>query len=148
MPFCPPSADPASVQVVILVPVDVWAATSNQEAKSVAVMWQVIYWSTQAATWLLVPMHQQYSLAGDFTPPKRLLTALKNNLRLIALIVGACLLGLLILIIFHKGSFLKGVPGIAIAASNAFGLGAGILLLSYGLVDIPRSVGSRIPSWS
>jgi hypothetical protein len=70
-------------------------------------------------------------------------TAVKNNLRLIGIIVSLCVIGFITILIFHKGSILRALPSTIMSASNAFGLGAGIFLLCFGLVEVPRTVSGE-----
>jgi hypothetical protein len=57
-----------AMMIIALVPIDVWAAYIMSSATSpILVMWNIAYWSTQAATWFVLPFYQVYSEAGDFS---------------------------------------------------------------------------------
>jgi hypothetical protein len=102
------------------------------------VLWAVAYWSTQVLTWLLLPFFQVYSDAGDFTVGARCLTSLRENGALYGAAAAAGLVGLVALAIAQGGVRLDQIAGLGMALSNTFGLCAGMLLLGYGLVQIPR----------
>nr|CAG4649190.1 EOG090X03B7 [Scapholeberis mucronata]SVE93519.1 EOG090X03B7 [Scapholeberis mucronata] len=104
-------------------------------------LWRVLYWTSQFLTWFVLPLMQSYTKAGDFTVKGKLKSALIDN----AIYYGSYLLIATILLIY-----LASQPGfsfdwpklkaIAASASNTWGLFWLVLLLGYGLVDVPRSV--------
>ncbi|XP_053602977.1 LMBR1 domain-containing protein 2 homolog isoform X2 [Plodia interpunctella] len=104
-------------------------------------LWRVVYWTSQCLTWLIMPMMQSYSKAGDFTVKGKLKSALVDN----AIYYGSYLFicGILLIYIALKpdvhldGSKIK---AIASSASNTWGLFLLILLLGYALVEVPRNL--------
>ncbi|CAG4936966.1 unnamed protein product [Colias eurytheme] len=104
-------------------------------------LWRVVYWTSQCLTWLIMPMMQSYSKAGDFTVKGKLKSALVDN----AIYYGSYLLIcgiLLIYLAFTSGVQLDGpkIKAIASSASNTWGLFLLILLLGYALVEVPRNL--------
>lgn len=104
-------------------------------------LWRVVYWTSQCLTWLIMPMMQSYSKAGDFTVKGKLKSALVDN----AIYYGSYLLicGILLIYIALKpGVSLDGakIKAIASSASNTWGLFLLILLLGYALVEVPRNL--------
>ncbi|XP_068630261.1 LMBR1 domain-containing protein 2 homolog isoform X2 [Battus philenor] len=104
-------------------------------------LWRVVYWTSQCLTWLIMPMMQSYSKAGDFTVKGKLKSALVDN----AIYYGSYLLicGILLIYIALKpGIYLDGskIKAIASSASNTWGLFLLILLLGYALVEVPRNM--------
>ncbi|XP_059048256.1 LMBR1 domain-containing protein 2 homolog isoform X1 [Achroia grisella] len=104
-------------------------------------LWRVVYWTSQCLTWLIMPMMQSYSKAGDFTVKGKLKSALVDN----AIYYGSYLLicGILLIYIALKpGVYLDGpkIKAIASSASNTWGLFLLILLLGYALVEVPRNL--------
>ncbi|XP_076364879.1 G-protein coupled receptor-associated protein LMBRD2 [Tachypleus tridentatus] len=102
-------------------------------------LWRVVYWTSQALTWLILPMMQSFSTAGDFTVGGKLRTAVVEN----AIYYGTYLLIFGILLIYvaaQPGMYLDGskLKVICITASNTWGLFLLVLLLGYGLVEVPR----------
>ncbi|XP_047527375.1 LMBR1 domain-containing protein 2 homolog isoform X1 [Vanessa atalanta] len=104
-------------------------------------LWRVVYWTSQCLTWLIMPMMQSYSKAGDFTVKGKLKSALVDN----AIYYGSYLFicGILLIYIALKpGVYLDGpkIKAIASSASNTWGLFLLILLLGYSLVEVPRNL--------
>lgn len=104
------------------------------------VLWRVVYWTSQFLTWILLPMMQSYSNAGDFTVWRKIKSALFENAIYYGtylLIFGICL----VYVAIKPGLNINGsqLKVIGITASNTWGLFLLVLLLGYGLVDIPRS---------
>ncbi|XP_013184506.1 LMBR1 domain-containing protein 2 homolog isoform X2 [Amyelois transitella] len=104
-------------------------------------LWRVVYWTSQCLTWLIMPMMQSYSKAGDFTVKGKLKSALVDN----AIYYGSYLFicGILLIYIALKPDVhLDGpkIKAIASSASNTWGLFLLILLLGYALVEVPRNL--------
>lgn len=53
--------------------------------------------------------------------------------------------GLVILVVYQKGLHIADLAALGMALSNTFGLCAGILLMGYGLVEIPRHMWKSDP---
>ncbi|XP_029434693.1 LMBR1 domain-containing protein 2 [Rhinatrema bivittatum] len=108
--------------------------------------WRVVYWTSQFLTWLLLPFMQSYARSGGFSITGKIKTALIENAIYYGtylLIFGAFLIYVAVNPNFHlEWSQLQ---TIGIAAANTWGLFLLVLLLGYGLVEIPRSYwyGSR-----
>uniref|UniRef100_A0A8C6WYD2 LMBR1 domain containing 2b n=1 Tax=Neogobius melanostomus TaxID=47308 RepID=A0A8C6WYD2_9GOBI len=110
------------------------------------VFWRVVYWTSQCLTWLLLPFMQSYARSGGFSITGKIKTALIEN----AIYYGTYLLifgSLLIYVAVHPQWHLSWyeLQTIGITAANTWGLFLLVLLLGYGLVEIPRSYwnGSR-----
>ncbi|PVD23083.1 hypothetical protein C0Q70_16345 [Pomacea canaliculata] len=104
-------------------------------------LWRVIYWTSQVLTWLLLPMMQSYSNAGDFTVLGKIKSALIEN----AIYYGTYLLIFGICLIYVAARPDVDIDGeklkiIGVTASNTWGLFVLVLMLGYGLVEVPRSV--------
>ncbi|CAL1294543.1 unnamed protein product [Larinioides sclopetarius] len=115
-----------------------WSYVSDEVLQS---LWRVVYWTAQTLTWIILPMMQSYSTAGDFTISGKLKTALVEN----AIYYGSYLLifgVLLIYVVLQPNSNLDGshLKVICITASNTWGLFLLVLLEGYGLVEIPRKL--------
>lgn len=63
--------------------------------------WRIVYWMSQLLTWLILPIMQSYSNAGDFTFSGKLKSSLYNN----AIYYGiyACLFIFLLFYALSKG---------------------------------------------
>uniref|UniRef100_A0A671VKQ0 LMBR1 domain containing 2b n=1 Tax=Sparus aurata TaxID=8175 RepID=A0A671VKQ0_SPAAU len=104
------------------------------------VFWRVVYWTSQCLTWLLLPFMQSYARSGGFSITGKIKTALIEN----AIYYGTYLLifgSLLIYVAVHPEWHLSWyeLQTIGITAANTWGLFLLVLLLGYGLVEIPRS---------
>ncbi|XP_064153409.1 G-protein coupled receptor-associated protein LMBRD2a isoform X2 [Anguilla rostrata] len=104
------------------------------------VFWRVVYWTSQCLTWLLLPFMQSYARSGAFSITGKIKTALIEN----AIYYGTYLLvfgSLLIYVAVHPKWRLSWyeLQTIGITAANTWGLFLLVLLLGYGLVEIPRS---------
>ena len=107
-------------------------------------LWRVVYWSSQFLTWLILPLMQSYSQAGEFTRTGKLKSSLWDN----AIFYSSYLLIALILLIYvavQPSLHLNWdrTKAIAAAASNTWGLFVLVLLLGYGLVEVPRDLWNR-----
>ncbi|KAK2724757.1 LMBR1 domain-containing protein 2 homolog [Artemia franciscana] len=101
--------------------------------------WRVVYWTSQFLTWLVLPLMQSYTRAGDFTVKGKLRSALIDNVIYYGSYLTIALI-LLVYLLFKNEielDFWK-LKVIASSASNTWGLFWLVLLLGYGLVDTPR----------
>lgn len=101
------------------------------------VMWNIVYWSQQLLSFVIIPLAQDYYTAGEFTFFRRLLSAIISNLALyIGMGVVAGVFVIVLLSVYHVGK--DSLIAVGIAAANAFGLTVLMLMLGYGLVEFPR----------
>jgi len=104
-------------------------------------MWRVVYWSSQVLTWLVLPLMQSFTQAGEFSFFGKMKSSLWDN----AIYYTSYLFIAIILIIY-----ISLVPGlhldwqrtkaIAAAASNTWGLTLLVFMMGYGLVEVPRTL--------
>ncbi|XP_077980885.1 G-protein coupled receptor-associated protein LMBRD2-like [Glandiceps talaboti] len=102
-------------------------------------MWKIVYWTSQILTWIVCPLMQSYSRAGEFTVRGKLKAALIEN----AIYYGSYLLifGVLLIYVAARPDIrLDGakMSVLLVTASNTWGLFLLVLLLGYGLVEVPR----------
>uniref|UniRef100_A0AAQ5Y702 LMBR1 domain containing 2 n=1 Tax=Amphiprion ocellaris TaxID=80972 RepID=A0AAQ5Y702_AMPOC len=136
--------------IVFILPLDVSTVTNHTVANSspwsyipdgiLPVFWRVVYWTSQCLTWLLLPFMQSYARSGGFSITGKIKTALIEN----AIYYGTYLLifgSLLIYVAVHPELHLSWyeLQTIGITAANTWGLFLLVLLMGYGLVEIPRS---------
>jgi len=111
---------------------------------SIWVLYRIVYWTTQLLTWFLIPFLSAYVQAGEFTVLQKTKTALIEN----AIYYGTYVLIFVILLVYvgistqYQLSFAN-LKLIGITAANTWGLFLLVLLLGYGLVEIPRSFWHR-----
>ncbi|XP_064604856.1 G-protein coupled receptor-associated protein LMBRD2-like [Liolophura sinensis] len=104
-------------------------------------LWHVVYWTSQVLTWIILPMMQSYSNAGDFSVAGKLKTSLIQN----AIYYGTYLLifGVCLIYVAARPDLdvdAEKLKVIGVTASNTWGLFLLVLLLGYGLVEVPRSI--------
>lgn len=104
-------------------------------------LWKVVYWSSQLLTWLVLPLMQSFTQAGEFTVSGKLKSALWDNSIYYASLLFIAII-LFIYIAMQPGLHLTWdkLKAIAAAASNTWGLFVLVLMLGYGLVEVPRSL--------
>ncbi|KAJ8888020.1 hypothetical protein PR048_007505 [Dryococelus australis] len=103
--------------------------------------WPIFYFSYLTCDRLVLPLMQSYIKAGDFTVRGKLRSALVDNAIYYSLYLFIC--GILLVYIALQPSLeLDGqkLKVIASSASNTWGLFLLVLLLGYGLVQVPRSL--------
>jgi len=107
-------------------------------------LWRVVYWSSQLLTWVILPIMQSYTQAGEFTVWGKLRSALWDNMLYYAsLIFIALILVIYIALQPNLGLNWERTKAIAAAASNTWGLFVLVLMLGYGLVEVPRNLWMR-----
>ncbi|MFH4980091.1 hypothetical protein AB6A40_006800 [Gnathostoma spinigerum] len=101
-------------------------------------MWRIVYWTAQILTWIVLPLMQSYVRAGEFSTFGKLRSAVYNNL----VYYGMYLIIFFFLMVYaaFKGVSLNAehLKIILISASNTWGLFLLVVLLGYGLVEVPR----------
>ena len=137
-----------SVSILTLVPLDVGYSlnrTNDDEGgngRTMGAMWGLTYWSTFFLTWVILPLHQIYEDSGDFTFASRCSTALRENVVFYLVLVGILAIGATGLLFF--GSLdASSLSAYGIVVANAWGISTGILLVGYGLVEVPRALYKR-----
>lgn len=112
-----------------------WSYAPNQVLPT---LWRIVYWTTQLLTWIVLPIMQSYSMAGEFTVGGKLKAAFVEN----AIYYGSFAIIFIIILIYVSIKTklnLEGLKIICITASNTWGLFLLVVLLGYGLVEIPRT---------
>lgn len=111
---------------------------AQSDRKTLVVLYEIPYFATQLLTWLLLPFFQLYSDAGDFTVKERLKTSAKENAMFYGIVASLGIVSVFILVVTRGISFASIVSG-GIAISVSFSVCSGILLMGYGMAEIPRS---------
>ncbi|GAB5369383.1 hypothetical protein AAMO2058_001399800 [Amorphochlora amoebiformis] len=122
--------------LIYLLPIDL--GPSARVGESLLHIWTFMYWTSFVLAWTVIPIAWYYYDVGDFTSWGKLRAALRGNLRFYA-IWGVLLIGFLIFLAVREDMSGQGVLGFAICLSNTWGLTLYVLLLGYGLVEIPRT---------
>jgi len=144
-----------SFTIIFLLPLDVSSATYRQckfdnltkceepigymENDTFIIIWRIIYWSSQALTWLILPFMQSYAQSGEFTIKGKIRRAFIANGIYYGIYLAVLAFLLIYVAIKHKIDASQ-IKVIGITASNTWGLFLLILLLGYGLIDFPRTL--------
>lgn len=106
--------------------------------KVLPTLWRVVYWTSQFLTWIVLPIMQSYCMAGDFSVLGKLRSAIIDNLIYYGSF-AAIFVVLLVYVGLHRTISMEYLKVVGITASNTWGLILLIILLGYGLVELPRS---------
>lgn len=120
-------------------------------AKTLLKCWRIGYWTTFALTWYphmeyclitraVFPLLQSYTDSGHRSRRRRLISALRQNLRYHAIVLGILGLGLVYILFTVKISSFADFESLLIALANTYGLLLAIFCMGYGLVNIPRRI--------
>lgn len=99
--------------------------------------WEVMNWCSLALTWVLIPFQLEFYNAGDFTFKAKLIRSIRMNLVFFA-VAGVAFLVFLLYLIISKRISPSNISGFIICLSNTWGLLLAVLLLGYGLVEVPK----------
>ncbi len=103
-------------------------------------IWRAIYWSAYVSIWAVYPVLTSYSSSPEFKQRQRWWRALKENLIYYGLyaVVGVALM--VWVGVRQTGMTFQALLATMILMGNTFGLFLVIVLLSIGLVRIPRNL--------
>jgi len=110
------------------------SSTDLGAASPLRTVWVISYWVTWVIAWIAVPLLQEFWAAGEFTFKAKLRASLRANC--ISISVGA-IVGVVVVIWVAAQSEDPGA--VLMAVSNFYALILIVLLMSYGMVDVPRS---------
>ena len=87
-----------SLSIIALVPADIAVTANNEDGArpGLGILWDLSYWTTFCLTWFVLPIHQIYEDAGDFSVGGRLRTSIRENLIFYAVIVLVAVLGVVL----------------------------------------------------
>ncbi|CAF3744812.1 unnamed protein product [Rotaria socialis] len=107
--------------------------------KSYTILWRLVYWTSQVLTWVILPLMQSFCETGEFSIKGKIRYAIKANL----IFYGTLLLIFVILVIYvatkvklNSSNFTATI----VAASTTWGLFLLVLMLGYGLVQVPLNI--------
>ncbi len=123
--------------ILYLLPIDL--APSSRSGRFLFNVWETLYWVSFVLAWTVIPVMWYFYEAGDFTFGARLRSALRSNVRFYA-VAGLLLVAFLIYVAVESHMTGGALVGFAICLSNTWGLTLYVLLLGYGLVEVPRAL--------
>nr|ACO11086.1 LMBR1 domain-containing protein 2 homolog [Caligus rogercresseyi] len=104
-------------------------------------LWRIVYWTSQFLTWIVLPLMRSFTQAGEFGFWGKLRSSLWDNVIYYTsyLIISAIIFTYILL---QPGLHLnlERLKAIASSASNTWGLFVLVLMLGYGLIEVPRSL--------
>ena len=121
--------------VCFLVPIDLIPGAGE----FLDTVWSVLFWSSFLLMWFIIPLASGYYDNGAFTFKQKFQASLRFN-GLLFLVVG--IIAVIGVIYLRAGAHMswEDLSGLAIAASNTWGLLILVLMAGYGLVEFPRSL--------
>jgi hypothetical protein len=121
--------------ICFLVPIDLIPGAGD----TLDTVWSVLFWCSFMLMWFIIPLASGYYDNGEFTFKAKMKSSLRMNgiLFLVAGIIGV--IGVIYLKAVAAMSW-DDLSGLAIAASNTWGLAILVLMAGYGLVEFPRSL--------
>lgn len=97
-----------------------------------------MYWVVYLLTWTIIPVLQEWENSGDLSSTDRLKRSLKSNgIFYLYMLVGG-IIGLVLLMLLKAAGDMGLVTYLKCLAS-AFGMFLLMLLLGYGMVEVPKS---------
>jgi len=121
--------------VLVLLPTDLVGQFYGVGVDFIAVTWKIVYWVTFFLAWIICPVAMEYHTAGHFTFKSKLWEAVKSNIKTY-LIIGLVLLIAGIGLYFTRGLS----PAFVLAAVNFYGMFLIVVMLGYGLVEVPMAI--------
>ena len=124
--------------LVLMLPLDLAFTKSNSNRSSLGMVWfwETNFWASTVMAYVIFPLSKGIVSSGAFTFPGKVRDALCSSLAfyVVILVVGAVTLGWVIATGLTMDVFL----GFVMALSNIYGLLLITVLMSYGLVEVPR----------
>jgi len=130
-----------SLSLVYLVPLELQERMLYENPSSSALyhLCSVIYWVSFLLTWFTIPFQQMYYLSGYFTPQQRMRDSLKENFKFyVASGIIMIILIVYVSVLNHVDAL--SIPALAMGMANLWGLSLSVVLLGYGLVEVPRKI--------
>tara|TARA_B110000208_G_scaffold39524_1_gene52436 strand:- start:83 stop:1846 length:1764 start_codon:yes stop_codon:yes gene_type:complete len=128
----------------LLLPIDIantLATGASATAESpLTFVWKVVGYITMLFAWVITPFVMEFRVAGGFTWCSKMKQSLKTNCTSYVVLIGivaACV----VLIVVLRLSY-KTLSPMLTAVGNIYGLTFIVVLMSYGLVEIPRTLWS------
>ena len=113
------------------------SSDSESFDSAVSTSWILAYWVTFFLSWIVLGIIHESIQSGFLTPKQKFVDAVRANARFF-LIAGTALL-IVVVVLFASTTDVT-VFHLLLAVGNTYGLLIALLLLSYGLVEVPRSL--------
>lgn len=114
-----------------------WAIEVTQlRSGPMEILWFIVYGLTFILSFIIIPVAQDYIIAGEFTHNGKLSYAIRTNMVFYAILGGVAFFAL-IYVIFGLGATVWELFPIVISIANTYGLIIIVLLLGYGTAEVP-----------
>jgi len=128
--------------VILTVPADIQIAQDTGESSHILKGWYYFsYWSSYLLNYLILPYLTEYIEAGEFTRKGKLMRSLKRNLPYYLLYIVLFIALVVVLMSTQVGQEAikqDGLVGCLIGLGLVIGLLSVIILIGYGLVEVPK----------
>ncbi len=128
----------------LLLPIDIantYATGASATSTSpLTFVWKVVSYLTVLFAWVLTPFVMEFRAAGGFTWFSKMRYSVKSNC-VSYVVITAIVIVCVVLIVALRLSYKTLMP-LLTAAGNIYGLCFIVVLMSYGLVEIPRTLWS------
>ena len=117
-----------------------WSKEQVQEPQfqEISSTYLILYWVVYLLTWTIIPVLQEWENSGDLSSMDRLKRSLKSNgVFYLYMLVGG-IVGLVLLMLVNAAGDM-GLMTYLKSLASAFGMFLLMLLLGYGMVEIPKS---------
>ena len=111
-------------------------------ANPIRVIWYILYWTLQLLSWLILPLFQSFVSIHYFSIWKRMLWSFIQTGMVFLTLIFLCIV-IMIFLIVKEGWNFSNIISVAVTASNLWVLFFMILLVGYGLVELPRFLLKR-----
>lgn len=128
-----------SYSICFVLPLDLLPEAIADDHNTLLGYWNANYWMTFVCMWLFLPILQGYYEDGGFTVKQRICGSLRANLIFYA-IAGVFLVLFLITVAVQASLSWDALLGFAVCLANTWGMFLLVLMLGYGLVEVPRSL--------
>ena len=103
------------------------------------VMWDIMYWFSFVMCWAVYPFLETYAVSGYFKKRERVKESLRSNALFYGICGGLGVVGYAVYLLVYKAASVNPIP-VLMSLGNAWGLLLLLLLLGFGLVEIPRKL--------
>ena len=123
---------------IIFLPLDI--ALANDETynnENLTVLWKIVYWITFFLSWIILPFMLEFYNSGKVTIVDRIIDSLKRNFKFYAIVSTIAIIGLCLVIAVGNIN-INDLPGLLISMCNTYGVMIIMILLSDGLIELPK----------
>ena len=121
--------------VLVLLPLDLVSELYNADFPEISIAWKVVYVLTWFLAWVFCALAGEYHLDGHFTFRSRMCSAIWTTVKTyLIILVVIVIVG--IIVFFTVGISVQYI----VAVSNFYGMFLIIIMLGYGLVELPMSL--------